>query len=1392
MSGFRSARRLFIAFLLTAGAASARPQEAGGGPARTGEVILHPLAARPQGPAAGTEGPRSAAIREMENFLKEKGGVFGYNAAAYGATFRRDGVEVVIPKALPGLGEPRLAYRFLGLRRGNGPTNLPAVSRLVVRAEARALGFLRGDVEERYVLLPESLEQVFVLGKIPRGSGDLELVGAVTGNLAPPSDGTRGGRLSFTHQGQEAMYVSDAVAIDAAGARLPLELVYSRGQVSIVVPEEWLAKAALPLVIDPIVGSRIAIDSSAALPPGQVQGMDVRRIDVACGSGRNEWLAVWSERFGSSSFDYDVWGQRVSATGALVGSPINVSASTSGDYDLTISYAPGVDRYLVAWRHDPADNASDDDQRIHGRVLNGDGTFFTGVFTLDDRPGQDFGPSAAFDGANWYVAFGSGSSNPDVRGRFVSPDGVPGVAADPDTEGDFAGRPSVDVLAGTYLVAWEKGSASSRRVHARTMDPAGSFRTGITLVSQGAGAATQPDVSAGDRGKFLLVWRDEGSGLIMGRRATPLLSFPENAFTVSNIAGPYGSPRVAYAPAMGSWYVVYYRIDTHESSQDVYGTQVAAGGVPLPGPPERVAGGAGAQVYPEIAWNPTAREMLVAYASIVNREGIDATRVSLVSASDVGPSEPRDLAQFRADGATPVPPGGSVPESSVILKARLWNLATFDDFEDRNYTDNPSWSIGAGSWHVLMDNGASALVDQGSQADEWIYTTAPGIQSYGIWIYRFRWMQSFASGENRQAHFYLFMNTPALAGDGYFVLVTAGSGSTRTVSLYRTQGGAVTRLIGTDANWTFDTQFHTLKVIRGPGNEFSLYLDDALIGTATDGTFSTAGAMIVRHVANTTHSLGVDHIWTSAAAGARTLKLQVEVKPAGVPFDWITGLSASGFVGNGTLASVSVPNLRTGRYHWQAVAIDDAGKESIAVPFGGNPETEADFEVLLQAPANFRGTALSPGSILWEWEDIGEENGYVVHDEAHATLGTTGPSVLSWTESQGLSENAPYSRHVHAVNAQGEGPASNAAVRYTRVHDPAAADFALTVVSSNRIDVAVAPPPNSAAGLTACRIERSSDGANWTAPPVKSFDEPGYSKSDTGLAPETTYYYRIAYRNGDGVVTAASPVRSATTLPLPPPAPTGLSAEPGDRQVTLRWNAVAQATGYRVKRSLVSGGPYDTVADGVTATSWTDANLVNGVRYHYVVTATNPGGESPPSGEASATPGVPPPPTNLAARVERGIVTLTWDASPGATSYNVYRGTSAGGPYPTPVASGVTGTSATDAPDVSGTTCYYIVTGRNLYGEGLPSNEASAFIPPRPLPPANVRTISYANAVDVEWDPSPTPDVAGYNVYRKLESDPVWPTVPLNGDRLILNTRYRDGTVVAGLRYVYRVTAVGR
>ena len=85
-------------------------------------------------------------------------------------------------------------------------------------------------------------------------------------------------------------------------------------------------------------------------------------------------------------------------------------------------------------------------------------------------------------------------------------------------------------------------------------------------------------------------------------------------------------------------------------------------------------------------------------------------------------------------------------------------------------------------------------------------------------------------------------------------------------------------------------------------------------------------------------------------------------------------------------------------------------------------------------------------------------------------------------------------------------------------------------------------------------------------------------------------------------------------------APTNLSAEAGNTQISLNWNAVNGAASYNVKRSETSGGPYTTISSvSGSAITYNDSNVEPGKTYYYVVTAVSASGkESPNSNEASA------------------------------------------------------------------------------------------------------------------------------------------------------------------------------
>lgn len=86
----------------------------------------------------------------------------------------------------------------------------------------------------------------------------------------------------------------------------------------------------------------------------------------------------------------------------------------------------------------------------------------------------------------------------------------------------------------------------------------------------------------------------------------------------------------------------------------------------------------------------------------------------------------------------------------------------------------------------------------------------------------------------------------------------------------------------------------------------------------------------------------------------------------------------------------------------------------------------------------------------------------------------------------------------------------------------------------------------------------------------------------------------------------------------------------------------------------------------------------------------------------------PPAPSNLAATPGNRQATLSWAATYGATSYNVYKGTTAGGESSTPVATGITATTTILRGLRNRTTYYFKIAAANGVGISAFSNEASA------------------------------------------------------------------------------------
>ena len=122
--------------------------------------------------------------------------------------------------------------------------------------------------------------------------------------------------------------------------------------------------------------------------------------------------------------------------------------------------------------------------------------------------------------------------------------------------------------------------------------------------------------------------------------------------------------------------------------------------------------------------------------------------------------------------------------------------------------------------------------------------------------------------------------------------------------------------------------------------------------------------------------------------------------------------------------------------------------------------------------------------------------------------------------------------------------------------------------------------------------------------------------TDTGLTTGTTYYYILKAIAPTGTLSAYSGKVKAVPAEVEElidyvEKPANVAAESADAtSIKITWDAVENAVGYKIYRSLTFSGGYSVVAtieDG-TVVEYTDTDLTTGTTYYYILKAVAPTG----------------------------------------------------------------------------------------------------------------------------------------------------------------------------------------
>jgi hypothetical protein len=275
----------------------------------------------------------------------------------------------------------------------------------------------------------------------------------------------------------------------------------------------WAAPHGLSTTDWDVLGARVQSDGTVldTQPLPICTALNSLQNSPAVAGNGNNFLVAWRD-----SRETGIKGSLVAMDGTIFSTNgFVISPAVNDQYTPTVA-ALGTN-YLVAWQ-DYRLSGSQYFSRIYAARVTGDGALLdTSGMQVSSRPGSQYNPSVAANGANFLVVWEDyDSGGNDIYGARVSPDGVlldtnaiqivhaPGAQAQPTV---------ADMYDGNFLVAWQDfrnspGGNLEAKIFAARVGPDGSvLDAGGFPLSSESGEQWRPAIAA-HQGQVLVVWQD--------------------------------------------------------------------------------------------------------------------------------------------------------------------------------------------------------------------------------------------------------------------------------------------------------------------------------------------------------------------------------------------------------------------------------------------------------------------------------------------------------------------------------------------------------------------------------------------------------------------------------------------------------------------------------------------------------------------------------------------------------------------------------------------------------------------------------------------------------------------------------------------------------------------